>query len=146
MPLDGTEPIGDDEVLYRRIPVSRGWYDPIISDKPSPEAFGPRKEDTTGISLSRGDPYCTIEQLVGIGMSKSGYYVLVMKNAGELRRRGIRVEPRPVPENLGHVEFPDLNYLNRESPEAQSMMVLLANELSDHVLGPFRGSPPPPAK
>ncbi|HUY33417.1 MAG TPA: hypothetical protein VMV69_11770 [Pirellulales bacterium] len=25
--IEGAEPIADDELLYRRIPVSTGWYD-----------------------------------------------------------------------------------------------------------------------
>jgi len=47
---DGTEPVANDELLYRRIPVSKGWYD---QGEVSPEAFHPRKNETGGISLFR---------------------------------------------------------------------------------------------
>ncbi len=50
---DGTEPIDDMEILYRRIPVSQGYYDPKVDSKPSPLAFKPTKSDTTGLSLYR---------------------------------------------------------------------------------------------
>jgi hypothetical protein len=50
---DGTEPIADDELLYRRIPVSTGYYSPITNEINS-QAFAPHKtEDVTGISLYR---------------------------------------------------------------------------------------------
>jgi hypothetical protein len=39
---DGTEPVADDELLYRRIPVSKGWYD---EKGLSAEAFGPRPDE-----------------------------------------------------------------------------------------------------
>ncbi len=55
--LDGTEPIADDELLYRRIPVSTGWFDPSLAIFPSPLAFRPRDDDLTGLSLVRGEPY-----------------------------------------------------------------------------------------
>lgn len=42
--------IDDDEILYRRIPVSKEWY---VDDVLYPEAFAPRKEDVTGLSLFR---------------------------------------------------------------------------------------------
>ena len=45
---DGTEPVADDELLYRRIPVSTKWY---TESGLSPEAFDPRRDETTGISF-----------------------------------------------------------------------------------------------
>lgn len=42
--LDGTEPIADEEFIYRRIPVSEKWYDPQTSKHPSPKAFKPRPD------------------------------------------------------------------------------------------------------
>ena len=88
----GIEPIEDDELLYRRIPVSLRWYDPA-TDILKSEAFGPHKtEDTTGISVSRAK-YKSIQE-AAIGKSKKGYYVVIIR-AGDLRQRGIKVVPRP---------------------------------------------------
>ncbi len=30
----GTDPIEDDELLYRRVPASTGWYDPAHAELP----------------------------------------------------------------------------------------------------------------
>lgn len=110
---DGTEPVGDDELLYRRIPVSMGWY---TKRGLSPEAFHPRKNETSGISLFR-NKYKSIQE-VARGKSGGGYFVSVLR-AGDLIREGIEVVPRPKPPNdLGHVELPGLTRDNRRTPEA----------------------------
>src|SRR5262249_41455034 len=108
--LDGTEPIDDDEVLYRRIPVSMGWYDPAVSKRPSPEAFKPRPDDTTGLSLCRGGRYNTPEQAAA-GLAKRGYYIATLR-VGDLREWGLEVVPRPVETVRGHVEIPELTAAN----------------------------------
>ncbi len=52
-PPQGREPIEDDELLYRKIPVSLNLYDPVRRSV-SQEAFRPhRKHDHTGISVDR---------------------------------------------------------------------------------------------
>jgi hypothetical protein len=133
--LDGTEPISDDEVLYRRIPVSMKWYDPKIAPFPSPEAFWPRDDDTTGLSVRRGEPYSTAAQAAQ-GPSRRGYYVAVLK-VGDLRARGIRVVPQPDPDIPGHTELPDLTAMNRDTDAAKTLMATLAHELCLRVEGPF---------
>jgi len=50
---DGSEPVADHEILYRRIPATSGFYDPRVDPNPSPLAFRPTQLDTTGLSLSR---------------------------------------------------------------------------------------------
>ena len=46
---DGSEPIADEELLYRRIPASTGWYDPLAAGL-KPEAFAPHKTNgATGL-------------------------------------------------------------------------------------------------
>lgn len=133
--LDGTEPIADDELLYRRIPVSTGWFDPKVADVPSPFAFRPRDDDVTGLSLVRGDPYNT-PAAAARGPSKRGYYVAVLR-VGDLRQRGLHVVPRPVKDIAGHAEIVDLTAGNRDTDEAKRLMVMLAHELCLRVEGPF---------
>lgn len=127
---DGTESVADDELLYRRIPVSTGWYS---KGTLSPEAFDPRKEETTGISLYRAK-YKSIEEAAK-GKSKSGYYVAVFR-AGDLRQNGIDVVPRPSPDDPGHGELPGLTCHNRLEPETQQRKLLLTT-LPQSVEGPF---------
>ena len=49
---DGTEPIADDEIVYRRVSESSGWFDPT-RDLVAWEAFRPNAKDTNGISVWR---------------------------------------------------------------------------------------------
>jgi hypothetical protein len=136
MPVhNGTEPVADDELLYRRIPVSMGWY----SDSGlSPEAFDPRTDETTGISVYRGK-HKPIEEAAR-GPGKKGYYVAVLR-AGDLRKLGIDVVPQPGPDDPGHAELPDLRCDNRREPETEERKVLLARSAL-RVEGPF----PPAAR
>src|SRR5262245_50713203 len=127
---DGTEPIADEELLYRRIPVSKEWY---TKDGLSPEAFHPREDETTGISVFR-ERYTSIERAAR-GKGKRGYFVAVLR-AGDLRRFGIQVVPRPGPEEPGHAELPDLTCHNRRTPDVDEKKLRLA-ELSLRVEGPF---------
>lgn len=36
---DGSEPVADHEILYRRIPATSGFYDPDVDPLPSPLAL-----------------------------------------------------------------------------------------------------------
>lgn len=126
----GNEPIGDDEILYRRIPVSKGWYS---STGLSPEAFDPRDDEATGISFYRRK-YKTLEESAK-GKGKKGYYVAVFR-ASDLIAKGIQVVPRPQPDDPGHAELPALTCHNRMTDEALNVKKLLAS-LPESVEGPF---------
>ena len=43
--FDTVEPIDDGEILYRRIPVSTGWYQPDKQPPLEPEAFRPTRSE-----------------------------------------------------------------------------------------------------
>jgi hypothetical protein len=132
---DGTEPIDDDEIIFRRVPVSRAWYSSETGC--SPHAFEPRPDDETGICFVR-EKYCTAHEAAMQGPSKKGYRIIPL-NAGKLRQRGITVVPRPVEGSPGHVELPELNFqaLVTDSNRAEELMVQLATELSGDGIGPF---------
>ena len=49
---DDAQPVADDELLYRRIPVSQHWYDPAADPKPLLHAFRPRADDATQFKTS----------------------------------------------------------------------------------------------
>jgi len=134
MPPDGTEPIADDEILYRRIPVSQNWYDPNVSPKPSSQSFHPTKYDTTGLSLSRGK-YTTIEEAAQ-GTAGKSYYVAVLQ-AGDLRAQGITLLPKPEVDDPGHCEIPSLTYQDRNTDQSLESKTLLAEQLCLRVEGPF---------
>lgn len=131
----GYEPIADDEIIYRRVPESTGWYDPASQTLSLP-AFAPRKDDISGISVSRAK-YKTIEQAAQ-GRPGKSYYVAVLK-AADIRQAGMAIEPRPeVPGGIdpSHAEITDLNAANRKEDttlERQQRLV----ELCLEVKGPY---------
>jgi len=131
---NGFEPIADDEILYRRIPVSQGWYDPQKSPKPAPEAFRPSRSDTTGISLSRAK-HVSLDQ-ASKGPSRQGYFVVKLRT-GDLRAKGIEVVPDGLGGVPGHAEIKELRYDNGRTDQALEMARILAEEVCGEVLGPF---------
>lgn len=132
---DGSEPIDDAEVLYRRIPDSKGWYD--AGSPPSslsPDAFRPTENDTTGLSLSRAK-YKSVED-AALGRPGKTFWVAKLL-AGEMRLHGIELVPRPLPGDPGHAEIPSMTYPVRKSAECEGRTVLLAGKLTLEIFGPF---------
>ena len=137
---DGTEAIEDNEILYRRIPVSQEWYRPAQDPPLSKRAFRPRPEDIEGLSLSRAK-YNNIEQY---GRERNGrkYYVACLR-AGDLREKGIRVVPDPIidraqlEDDIGHVLIPALDYDSRKNGSSEDIQIALATELYLSIEGPF---------
>ena len=127
---DETDPVDDEELLFRRIPASMRWY---TEGELSPEAFDPRTNETTGISFYRAK-FKSLQQAAK-GKSKGGYYVAVLR-AGDLRNHGIRVVPRTALGDPGHAELPDLTCQNRLTPEASERKLRMA-ELCLRIEGPF---------
>ncbi|HEX5446778.1 MAG TPA: hypothetical protein VFW87_23370 [Pirellulales bacterium] len=132
MPLpDDYEPIADDEVLYRRVPASKGWID---EHGVSPDAFEPRVDDVSGLSVYRAR-FVSLQDAAR-GLSKQGYYVLAMR-AGDLRAVGIDIVPKPQDLLPGHAEIPSLAYQEHESDLAMQQRELLADRLVLAIHGPF---------
>ena len=123
---DGTEPIADVELLYRRIPAA--WYD-LTTGIIGELAFAPNKDrDTTGLSVSRAK-YKTVEQ-AALRQSGKKYFVAVLI-AGELRRAqpAIQIVPQPhLPDgyDASHAELPDLTAGNRKDNDTLVRQELLA--------------------
>jgi hypothetical protein len=130
---DGTEPITDDELLYRRIPVSPGWYNPGSSLPPSPLAFRPRMSDLTGLSVHRAK-YRSARS-VAENARGSRYFVAVL-GASDLRETGIEVVPRPLPGDPGHAELPALRSDNRKNTECLELQQALTL-LCISIEGPY---------
>ena len=138
--------VDDDEFILRRIPVSMGWFDPEVSEKPAPDAFRPHPQhDVDGLSVSRAPSpahpdFLTPAQLASQGRSPSGYHVAVL-SVRDLRRNGIQLVPAPLADDPGHALLPDVNSANRKSNRVAEWKQLLANKLTLRVEGPFAGAP-----
>ncbi len=131
---DGTEPLDDSEVLYRRVPVLRGWYTADLTPSLSPEAFGPRDDEPEGISLARAKHRTRDE--AAQGPSKKGYYVAAA-SVGDLLAAGACLDP----DALGHVSVTNLNTTNRDTPEAEELKLRLAEKFGSDVTGPHAPTP-----
>ncbi len=130
---NGTEPIADDELLFRRVPSLLPWYD-AVKKSLRPEAFRPNKDrDLTGISVWR-EKYKAIEDAAR-GRPGKSYYIAVLR-AGDLRQRGFLINPRPLPDDPGHAELPELNATNAKDSMTLERERLLAS-LCVRLEGPF---------
>lgn len=139
------EPVADDELLFRRIPATTGWYDPV-SKSVSPAAFTPNKNDTTGLSFSRAkfNPAGASEEAAR-GRSGKQYHVAVLR-VSDLKAAGIDVIPMPQPpSDRGHAEAPALTYQIRKTNEARELIQRLRSLVLE-VLGPFDGQAVQPAE
>jgi hypothetical protein len=145
MSESGAPPIQDGEILHRRVPVSTNWYDPSEGHGLSSVAFRPHpNSDVTGLSMSRArsemhPDFLSCEECAALGPSARGYFVAKLL-VSELRAAGISVEPRPLSDDPGHCELPQLRSDNRKSDEALEMQEALAATTFE-VVGPFPGTP-----
>jgi hypothetical protein len=135
---DGTDPIADHELIYRRVPLSTGHYDPEVDASPSPLAFKPTRDDLSGLSVYRAK-YKNIEEAAQ-GRPGKSYYVAVLR-VGDLRAVGIDVAPRPLEGDPGHAEITGLTYDNRKDMPYFEWQTLLAEQLCLRVEGPFPSRP-----
>ena len=142
---DEVEPIADDELLYRRVPASTGWFDPVTRTL-KPEAFGPHKtQDATGLSVTR-DKFKSIREAAQ-GRPGKSYYVAVLR-AGDLRQANIAIVPQPnTPDgcDVSHAELPELNSGNYKATQTLERQRLLAEQLCLRVEGPFESQGTVPA-
>ena len=137
------EPVGDDELLFRRIPAHTDWYNPLTRTI-SPAAFRPSDNDTTGLSFSRAqlNPLGPSQEAAR-GRAGKQYYVAVLKVA-DLRAAGIEVVPVPqLPSDPGHAEAPSVTSANRKLTPSRENIQLLRS-LVVEVVGPFDGQKEPP--
>lgn len=128
---DGTEPIDDDEILYRRVPSREEQW--VEHDRPTKLVFRPREDDTAGLSATRAK-YKSIEDAAQ--GSKPSYCVAVLR-AGDLRRHGIEVKPSPLENDPGHAELPALTHASKKSHQVKDFQKLLAEKLCLRIEGPF---------
>ena len=127
---DGTEPIEDDEILYRR----------IVLDQYSDEggltrlAFKSWPYDKTGLSVFRAK-YTTPKDVAQNDRGKQ-YWVAELL-AGDLRNSKLRVAPRVEGHLPGHAEITSLTYDNRHDDASLEANRRLTHELCLRILGPF---------
>jgi hypothetical protein len=137
--LNGNEPIGQDEIVFRRVFV--GHYKKQL-DYLSPKGFNPRACDTTGISLCRADylPEPKAEAAAALGPEGMTFWVIEL-NTKELHQAGMEVIPEPSESFNGHASIPILNAANIGSSETIELTEL-ASKLPRKVHGPFPGKTP----
>jgi hypothetical protein len=125
---DGTEPVTDDEILYRRVQKIHGQGGYV-----DPKAFHPNKHDRDGLSLFRRK-YYSKERLCENCRGKQ-YYVASVR-ALDVRKLGLHIVPTP-PFDIGHVSLPEWNYKNRKMDRFVELERICANEVVFELDGPF---------
>ena len=136
---DGTEPIVETEIIYRR--VFHDYYNARKVPPLSIKAFNPIDgNDDDGVSVTRAAYSATPEE-VGAGGKIGKKYFVVEIIARDLLSNGLRIDPDPVPGNLGHAIIPMLNARDRESAIVQEKLVLIRT-LPHKIHGWFLGRNP----
>jgi hypothetical protein len=133
---DGSEPLEDEELVYRRIPVSTNWYDPQNAQPFSLQAFRPRDGETGGLSLVRAK-YKSPEEAARNNSGRA-YWVAAL-SVGTIRALGMEVVRDPLRahplhgDDPSHVQIPQLMSANRR--ETEGMQLALAEIAS--IIGRF---------
>ena len=132
---DGKEPITDEEILYRRIPVQPDFFDADNDARASPLAFRPREYDTTGLSVYRAK-YGTPEEVAKNNRGKR-FYIGFLR-ASNLRAHGMEIIPKPIPpDQIGHAEIPELTFESKNTKRGKELQVKLAEQLCFPITGPY---------
>ena len=134
--LNGTEPIGQDEIVFRR--VLKSQYKPD-KDQLSAKGFNPRPSDTTGISLCRANylPDPKPEAAAALGRAGMEFWVVELR-AADLRSAGMEVKPEPSQEFIGHASIPILNAASVDTSDTK-ILTDSASRLPRTIHGPFTG-------
>lgn len=132
---DGNELIVHDEILYRRISVSGGHYQPQRNPKFSPNALLPNKGDLDGISLYRSK-YVSAEKVGVSGKLGKVYWVVAFK-AASFFKHGFSILPCEDDFCPRHVVISEMNFARREALEEAALLIRLE---SLSIEGPFTGT------
>lgn len=127
------ETISDDEIIYRRIPVSVELFSPETGL--SPQAFHPDKRDISGISFTRALSR-TPEEEAASGENPKGYFIARLR-VSSIRAAGLDVGPSPTEENPGHCEISTMNADSRRKPACRENELILKTKCLVDVLGPL---------
>ena len=135
---DGSEPVTDDEIVFRRITEKSGSYNPE-SDRPvAREAFRPNRNDVRGLSVWR-ELYKTADQAASAGARRGRRYFIVHIHVGQLREAGVVVEPSPEDGGPGHASLVNMNTsaYQQNKNAVRELAEKIANALIERVEGPF---------
>lgn len=132
---DAPDSIGDDELLFRRIPEATGWYRPDTGFL-DPAALTPNRNDVTGLSVGRAS-FRNAELEAAKGRAGKRYYVAVL-SAAVAKAGGAVIVPRPLSDDAGHAEVANLRYETRKADAARKLVVVL-RAAAIRVEGPFAG-------
>jgi hypothetical protein len=137
-PGDGSEPIADDEVVFRRISDRSGWYNPSLDRPVAWEAFRPNENDVRGLSVWRAK-YISAPEAAARGARPGRRYFVLRMRVGRLRTAGVQVEPSPAEGGPGHATLANLTasaYRDRRDA-IREVAEQIATSLIESVDGPF---------
>jgi hypothetical protein len=143
---DGTEPLDDDETVYRRILPE--WARDPADGRPMLVAFRPTDDDHDGLSFVRAKYASAREAARG----RRQRYCVACLRVRDIRAIGLNIVPEPLEPvadeppaaRIGHCRVPELNTACRGSEREYEWRRTLAKDLCFLVLGPFEGDPGSP--
>ena len=108
----GSDPIQEEEILYRRIPFNQNFFD-FDRRCCTPQAFSPHKDrDQDGLSVYR-DKYKLPKDAATNSAGKHGLLATFL--AKKLMDLGIDIRPAPLQDDPGHALLPGLNSNDRKN-------------------------------
>jgi hypothetical protein len=121
--VDEYDPVHEDELIYRRI--HRSFFDPAVDPPIRAEAFRPREDDTTGLSVLRAlfvQPEATC---ANIDPARAHDYYVARLSVRALQALGLTVEPDPIAGGPpGHAVIPQLTWANYQANKKQRKTTL----------------------
>ena len=136
---DGSEPLADDEIVFRRVTEKSGWYKPESGRPLAWLAFRPNQNDVDGLSVWREKYYKTAKQAAATGAMPGRRYFVVSLRVAQLRQAGIVVEPSPEDGGPGHASLVNVNAsaYAENSNSVRGLAEKIASDLIERVEGPF---------
>lgn len=135
---DGSDPITDDEVVFRRVSEQSGHYDSSLSRPVRWQAFKPNESDRSGISVWRAKYITARDTAATNARPDRRYYILVLA-ASRLRAAGVEVRPTPEEGGPGHASLVNINFDDYECDKdrIRELLNTIAETLIERVEGPF---------
>lgn len=141
--MDGTEPIGDDEVLLRRIPPpTLNLASAVPRTEGGLRATSARltiRDDEHGLSCSRlalTSPQTLLDSLLLQHIDPAGWMVCRVF-AKDIRQLGLEIVPMPESWDPGHCQIVDGdlgNYPNKKATKLAKKTRILASEEIQRIL------------
>lgn len=122
-PKAESEPVTDDEFVFRAIPNVRNYYDPSLPQPVVRVAFEPNSQDTDGLSVFREACGVTAAE-VAMALPRKGDYYVARLSVAALATKKLTVQAKPLCDQpKGHAVIPELNLATFQANKPKSKVL-----------------------